>query len=541
MRLRSRAGCSLANRSGFRGLHPHQVAHSAALARGLAPAAVSARVLFAERQRDAQALRQPVRHRFLADLANAVLDEADEFLVAPFPRLQADRPVVVLGRPERAFDDLLLREHVARHGRVRLADAAVAAVEAADIGEFDDAAVVHLVADQPARQVEGRQPESLAFGGVGKPEQIDDVGVRKGFLPQHAFEARSRPGGGASRKSGIAPQGSEAPPRAEHVAQPACPQPSEDGAGALLSMTIVSGDCAVIRVTRPPANCASRTCRRGTLRGRARATSRERPARPRSPGRNWSSERPAVRRGRAGDSMCLRVTMQAPHWMTSLYCETSSGKCFPPLKSTPSSPPANWRSQRGIFTRPMSSQSGRACRLPPPARGRPAAGRACTAAPSARRTRSAFSRAIRIEKVVSGMSRGRVGGRLEHDLGIADHQRGRLPGCSRARRSSRSFTTTHDGVGVEHLADRLHLRQDQPALRRAEVDRDDQHDEPAGAEPGRRRAAARAPGPPARGGSAASRRPSRLRPVLTETATASPRRRRARAPPRAKARRGRTC
>ena len=76
------------------------------------------------------------------------------------------------------------------------------------------------------------------------------------------------------------------------------------------------------------------------------------------------------------------------------------------------------------------------------------------------------------------MSERRIGGRLQHDLRVADHQRGRTPAVF--QRADQFALLHHDagGIGVEDFADSLHLRQDQPTLRRAQIDRDDQHDQP---------------------------------------------------------------
>src|SRR4030067_740976 len=57
-------------------------------------------------------------------------------------------------------------------------------------------------------------------------------------------------------------------------------------------------------------------------------------------------------------SMARRLKVQAPQWMIRSYLPGSSGKSCPCMCSNSSLPPTYCVSQRGIFTRQMSSAMG---------------------------------------------------------------------------------------------------------------------------------------------------------------------------------------
>ena len=116
------------------------------------------------------------------DFAQALADEFDELFIMPLARLQAHGSVALTRGPDGLLDNLLLRHGVALHGVIRLPDAAVAAVGRADVGEFNEAAVIDIGAHQLRRAAEGFILQHPAVFEVGEPEKLNDVFVRKSCL-----------------------------------------------------------------------------------------------------------------------------------------------------------------------------------------------------------------------------------------------------------------------------------------------------------------------------------------------------------------------
>ena len=103
-------------------------------------------------------------------------------------------------------------------------------------------------------------------------------------------------------------------------------------------------------------------------------------------------------------------------------------------------------------------------------------------APSTWLTRSPLKRAKRIEKLVSGTSGGVSAATLRKACeSVTTSLGGRVEPVERAAQLA-LLDDQAIGVAVQQVADRLHLRQDQPAARRLLVDRHHEHGQLAGAD-----------------------------------------------------------
>lgn len=91
-------------------------------------------------------------------------------------------------RPFGLRENLLLGHLIALHRMVVLADAAVAAVVGADVGEFNQAAVKDAVAHDFGGAVIGGAFEFQTVFGRGKAEEPDDVSIAKFRLFQKLFQ-----------------------------------------------------------------------------------------------------------------------------------------------------------------------------------------------------------------------------------------------------------------------------------------------------------------------------------------------------------------
>ena len=105
----------------------------------------------------------------------------------------------------------------------------------------------------------------------------------------------------------------------------------------------------------------------------------------------------------------------------------------------------------------------------------PGRSRSMAIAPSTNWLRSPFCRAKRIENEVIFTPGGVSAGDLQKRLRIGHHQGRRAVEPVQGVAQLPLLDDHAVGVAVQQVADRLHLRQDQPALGGLHVDRHDQH------------------------------------------------------------------
>ena len=148
--------------------------------------------------------------------------------------------------------------------------------------------------------------------------------------------------------------------------------------------------------------------------------------------------------------------------------------------SNSSLPPTYCVSQRGIFTRPMSSAMGWWLQASAMSTRSPLLRRSTASVPSTWLTRSPLKRAKRIEKLVIGTSGGVSAATLRKACESVTTSRGGRCRRSRASLSSRSFTTRAMASVSMQVADGLHLRQDEATSRGLLVDGHDEHGHLAG-------------------------------------------------------------